>query len=40
MTHELIGIKEFLTISGVKENTVKTLLKKGRAILKSIYGGD
>lgn len=37
---EKYKIKEIAVILDIKENSVKTLLKKGREILKSIYGGD
>lgn len=37
---EKYKVKEIAKILGIKENTVKTLLKQGRKILKSIYGGD
>ena len=37
---EKYKIKEIAAILDIKENSVKTLLKKGREILKSIYGGD
>lgn len=33
-------VKEIAQIIGAKENTVKSLLKRGREILKKIYGGD
>lgn len=33
-------VKEISKIIGVKENTVKSLLKRGREMLKKIYGGD
>lgn len=33
-------VKEIALILQKKENTVKSLLKRGREILKSIYGGD
>lgn len=33
-------VKEIAEILSIKENTVKTLLKRGRKILKSIYGGE
>lgn len=37
---EKYKIKEIAKILRIKENSVKTLLKKGREILRSIYGGD
>lgn len=37
---EQYKLKEISVILGVKENSVKTLLKRGREILRSIYGGD
>ena len=37
---EKYKINEIAQILNIKENSVKTLLKKGREILKSIYGGD
>lgn len=37
---EKYKIKEIAQILKIKENSIKTLLKKGREILKSIYGGD
>lgn len=33
-------VKEIAQIIGAKENTVKSLLKRGREILRKIYGGD
>lgn len=33
-------VKEIAEIIGAKENTVKSLLKRGREILRKIYGGD
>ncbi len=33
-------IREIAEILSIKENTVKSLLKRGREILKSLYGGD
>lgn len=33
-------VKEIAQIIGTKENTVKSLLKRGREILRKIYGGD
>lgn len=32
-------VKEISQILKIKENTVKSLLKRGREILKSVYGG-
>ena len=37
---EQYKVKEIAIILHKKENTVKSLLKRGRALLKSIYGGD
>ena len=37
---EKYKIAEIAKILGKNENTVKSLLKRGREILKSIYGGD
>lgn len=37
---EQYKVSEISEILDVKENTVKSLLKRGREILKSIYGGD
>ena len=37
---EQYKVKEIAIILQKKENTVKSLLKRGREILKSIYGGD
>lgn len=37
---EKYKVKEISQIIGVKENTVKSLLKRGREILRKIYGGD
>ena len=37
---EKYKIKEIAKILNIKENTVKSLLKRGREILRSIYGGD
>lgn len=37
---EQYKVKEISQILGIKENSVKTLLKRGREILRSIYGGD
>ena len=37
---EKYKIKEISKILNIKENSVKTLLKKGREILRTIYGGD
>lgn len=37
---EKYKIKEIAQILKIKENSVKTLLKKGREILRTIYGGD
>ncbi|HBM98840.1 MAG TPA: RNA polymerase subunit sigma-70 [Ruminococcus sp.] len=33
-------VKEIAQIIGAKENTVKSLLRRGREILRKIYGGD
>lgn len=33
-------VKEISEILGKKENTIKSLLKRGREILKTVYGGD
>lgn len=37
---EKYKIKEIAQILNIKENSIKTLLKKGREILRTIYGGD
>lgn len=37
---EKYKIKEIAIILNIKENSVKSLLKKGREILRTIYGGD
>ena len=37
---EQYKVKEIAEILKIKENTVKSLLKRGREILRSIYGGD
>ena len=37
---EQYKVKEIAAILQIKENTVKSLLKRGRDKLKSIYGGD
>ena len=37
---EQYKVKEIAAILHKNENTVKSLLKRGRAILKSIYGGE
>ena len=37
---ERYKIKEIAQILNIKENSVKTLLKKGREILRTVYGGD
>ena len=37
---EQYKVKEISQILKIKENTVKSLLKRGREVLKSIYGGD
>lgn len=37
---EQYKVCEIAKILDVKENTVKSLLKRGREILKSVYGGD
>lgn len=37
---EKYKVKEIAQIIGAKENTVKSLLKRGREILRKIYGGD
>ncbi len=37
---EQYKVREISIILGIKENTVKSLLKRGREILKSIFGGD
>lgn len=37
---EQYKVKEIAEILSIKENTVKSLLKRGREILKSLYGGD
>lgn len=37
---EQYRVKEVAQILKMKENTVKSLLKRGREILKSVYGGD
>lgn len=37
---EQYKVKEIAEILNTKENTVKSLLKRGREILKSVYGGD
>lgn len=37
---EKYKVKEIAVIIGSKENTVKSLLKRGREILRKIYGGD
>lgn len=37
---EQYKVREISEILGTKENTVKSLLKRGREILKSVYGGD
>lgn len=37
---EKYKVKEIAKIIGAKENTVKSLLKRGREILRKIYGGD
>ncbi len=37
---EKYKVKEIAKILDINENSVKTLLKRGRDILRSIYGGD
>lgn len=37
---EQYKVHEIAKILDIKENTVKSLLKRGREILKSVYGGD
>ena len=37
---EQYKVKEIAIILQKKENTVKSLLKRGREVLKSIYGGE
>lgn len=37
---EQYKVKEIAQILKMKENTVKSLLKRGREIFKSVYGGD
>lgn len=37
---EQYKVREIAEILDTKENTVKSLLKRGREILKSVYGGD
>lgn len=37
---EQYKVREIAEILNIKENTVKSLLKRGREILKSVYGGD
>lgn len=37
---EKYKLREIADILGIKENTVKSLLKRGRELLKSLYGGD
>ena len=38
--YEQYKVREIAVILDTKENTVKSLLKRGREILKSVYGGD
>lgn len=37
---EKYKVKEISLITGQKENTIKSLLKRGRDILRTVYGGD
>lgn len=37
---EQYKVEEISEILGIKQNSVKTLLRRGREILRSIYGGD
>lgn len=37
---EAYKVREIARILGKSENTVKTLLKRGRELVKSLYGGD
>ena len=38
--YEQYKVRKIAVILDTKENTVKSLLKRGREILKSVYGGD